>query len=290
MLQSHQQRIRLAPLALIALTAAWGISFVIMKDAIERQSVNSFLFTRFGLAVLVLFVMRPSVLRKIDKDLFLKAFTAGLVLGAGFILQTEGLARTGAAVTGFITGLYVVATPVISALFLKKKISLFTWLCVALATLGLAVLSLRGWTFGFGEFLVLLCAIAFAVHIILLGQWSSGRDVYAMTLVQLLAVTFLTGIFAFIEGYEAPPDNGVWGVVIFTAIAATALGFIIQTWAQAYIDTTKVAVILTLEVVFAALFAFTIGEEKMTIQIALGGLMLLTAMYLIVLKDASVND
>lgn len=287
MLQTHPARMRLAPIALIALAASWGLAFVIMKDSIERQSVNSFLFTRFAVAVLFLVAFRPTVFRAITRDLFAKAFFAGIVLGAGYILQTEGLARTGAAITGFVTGLYVVATPLISALLLKKKISLFTWGCVALATVGLALLSLRGWSMGFGEFLVLLCAIAFAAHIVALGQWSLGRDVYAMTTVQLFAVTVLTGGFAFAEGYQAPPDGGVWAVVIFTAIVCTAFGFIIQTWAQAHIEPTKVAVILTLEVVFAALFAITIGRESMTLQVALGGLILLTAMYLIVVKEPS---
>jgi drug/metabolite transporter (DMT)-like permease len=285
MLQKSVNPLRVAPIALISLAAAWGLAFVIMKDSIERQSVNSFLFTRFGVATLVLLAIRPMIFRLITKELFIKAFLAGLLLGAGFILQTEGLARTGAAITGFITGLYVVATPLISALFLKKKISLFTWGCVGLATVGLALLSLRGWSMGFGEFLVLLCAIAFAGHIVALGQWSAGRDVYAMTIVQLFAVTVLTGTFAFIEGYEAPPDNQVWAVVFFTAIVATALGFIIQTWAQAHIDSTKVAVILTLEVVFAAFFAITIGREEMTPQVILGGIILLIAMYLIVIKE-----
>jgi drug/metabolite transporter (DMT)-like permease len=224
MMKTHAGRMRLAPIALISLAAAWGLAFIIMKDSIERQSVNSFLFTRFAVAVLFLIAFKPTVFRAITKDLFLKAFAAGLLLGAGYILQTEGLARTGAAITGFVTGLYVVATPLISALLLKKKISLFTWGCVGLATLGLALLSVRGWSMGFGEFLVLLCAIAFGAHIIALGQWSSGRDVYAMTTVQLFAVTVLTGIFAFAEGYEVPPDRNVWAVVIFTAIVCTALG------------------------------------------------------------------
>jgi drug/metabolite transporter (DMT)-like permease len=287
MTTSSANRLRLAPVALISLAAAWGLAFVVMKDSIERQSVNSFLFTRFGIATLALLALRPTIFRLITKELFVKAFLAGLLLGAGFILQTEGLARTDAAITGFITGLYVVATPLISALLLKKKVSRFTWGCVALATVGLALLSLRGWSMGFGEFLVLLCAIAFAAHIVALGQWSSGRDVYAMTIVQLFAVTVMTGTFALIEGYEPPPDNQVWAVVFFTAIIATALGFIIQTWAQAHIEPTKVAVILTLEVVFAAFFAITIGREIMTPQVALGGVILLIAMYLIVIKEPS---
>jgi drug/metabolite transporter (DMT)-like permease len=121
MMKTHAGRMRLAPVALIVLAASWGLAFVIMKDSIERQSVNSFLFTRFAVAVLFLIAFRPTIFRQITKDLFFKACVAGLILGAGYILQTEGLARTGAAITGFVTGLYVVATPLISALLLKKK-------------------------------------------------------------------------------------------------------------------------------------------------------------------------
>jgi drug/metabolite transporter (DMT)-like permease len=83
-----------------------------------------------------------------------------------------------------------------------------------------------------------------------------------------------------------PPDNGVWGVVIFTAVFATAIAFIVQTWSQAHMSATKVAVILTMEVVFAAIFAVILGGERLSLQEALGGILVVTAMYLIVLKEA----
>ncbi len=280
----HKLRIKLAPLALLSVAAAWGFSFVVMKDAIERQSVNSFLFSRFALAVLVMVLIRPRVLRIINQDILLRGGLAGLFLGSGYIFQTLGLARTGVAITGFITGLYVVTAPLLAALFLKEKISRFTWFCVLLATLGLAILSLHGWSIGSGEALVFISAILFGAHIVALSQWSSGRDVYAMTLVQLAACTLLTGILSFWQGFQAPPDAGVWRVVIFTAVFATVLAFIIQTWSQAHIAATKVAVILTTEVVFAALFAVVLAGEVLTFKIGLGGAIVLTAMYLIVTK------
>ncbi len=278
-------RIKLAPLALLSVAAAWGFSFVVMKDAIERQSVNSFLFSRFALALLCMLLIRPSVLRIINQDILVRGGLAGLFLGSGYIFQTLGLARTGVAITGFITGLYVVTVPLLSALFLKEKISRFTWFCVLLATLGLAILSLRGWSIGSGEALVFISAILFAAHIVALSKWSSGRDVYAMTLVQLATCTLLTGMLSFGQGFQAPPDAGVWGVVIFTAVFATVLAFIIQTWSQAHIAASKVAVILTAEVVFAAIFAVVLGGEVLTFRIALGGAILVTAMYLIVIKE-----
>jgi len=141
----HQLQLKLAPWALLAVSASWGAAFVIMKPAIERQSVNSFLATRFVVAVIAMILLRPSVLHKINKEMLLKGSLAGLFLGTGYIFQTLGLARTGAAITGFVTGLYVVLTPLIAALFLRERITRFTWFCVLLATIGLALLSLRGW-------------------------------------------------------------------------------------------------------------------------------------------------
>jgi drug/metabolite transporter (DMT)-like permease len=281
----HQLQLKLAPWALLTVSASWGAAFVLMKPAIERQSVNSFLATRFVMAVLAMIVLRPSVLQKITKEMLLKGSLAGLFLGTGYIFQTLGLARTGAAITGFVTGLYVVLTPLIAAIFLKEKIKAFTWFCVGLATIGLALLSLRGWSVGIGEVLVFLSAIAFAAHIVTLSKWSFGLDAYALTVVQLSICALLTGAISLGQGYEKPTDAGVWGVVVFTAVICTAVAFIVQTWSQAHMSSTKVAVILTMEVVFAALFAVAFGGESLTLQVSIGGAMVLLAMYLIVTKE-----
>jgi drug/metabolite transporter (DMT)-like permease len=283
----HQLQLKLAPWALLTVSAAWGFAFVVMKDAIERQTVNNFLFSRFVLAVVVMILIRPQCIKLFNKDLLVRASTAGLFLGAGYILQTLGLKLTGAAITGFITGLYVVFTPLIAAVALKARITLITWACVGVATLGLALLSLQGWSIGFGELLVLGSAFAFGAHIIALGKWSPGRDAYAMTVVQLAMCALLTGIASLFEGgYQLPPDRGVWATVIFTAVVCTAVAFVIQTWSQAHMSTTKVAVILTMEVVFAALFAIIIGGETLTLQKAIGGVLVVIAMFVIVTKES----
>ena len=282
----HALQLKLAPWALLAVSASWGLAFVVMKGAIERQSVNSFLATRFLIAVLAMVAIQPQVLRKLNRELVLKGSLAGIFLGSGYIFQTLGLARTGAAITGFVTGLYVVLTPLIAALFLKERISAFTWLCVLLATVGLALLSLRGWSIGVGEALVFVSAIAFAAHIVTLSKWSSGQDAYAMTIVQLFACAVLTGSISIGQGYEAPPDSGVWAVLVFTAVICTAVAFIVQTWSQAHMSSTKVAVILTMEVVFAALFAVAFGGESLSLQVSIGGILVVLAMYLIVMKEA----
>jgi len=286
MSNSHALKMRLAPWALLLVSAAWGLAFVVMKDAIEKQSVNSFLFSRFLVAVIAMVLLKPSVLKSINREILKKGFIAGLFLASGYILQTFGLALTGAAIAGFITGLYVVATPVIAAVLLKVRITAFTWACVAMATIGLALLSLKGWNLGLGEFLVFLCAIAFAAHIIALSRWSNGLDVYAMTIVQLATCALLTGIISFAQGYEAPVDLSGWLVVLYTAVICTAVAFVVQTWSQAHMSATKVAVILTMEVVFAALFALIFGGESISIRALLGGVLVVAAMFMIVLKEA----
>jgi len=285
MSSSHALKMRLAPWALLLVSASWGLAFVVMKDAIERQSVNSFLFSRFLVAVIAMFLLKPSVIKSINREILRKGFIAGLFLASGYILQTLGLALTGAAVTGFITGLYVVATPVLAAIILRERITSFTWLCVAVATVGLALLSLNGWNLGYGEFLVFLCAIGFAAHIIALSKWSNGLDVYAMTIVQLATCALATGAISFIQGYEAPPDRNGWYVVLFTAVICTAVAFVVQTWSQAHMSATKVAVILAMEVVFAALFAILFGGETLSLRALFGGVLVLIAMFMIVLRE-----
>jgi drug/metabolite transporter (DMT)-like permease len=282
----HNLQLKLAPFALLLVSAAWGLAFVVMKPAIERQSVNNFLFTRFLLAVLVMILIRPQVLKLLTKDLLLRGLAAGFLLGGGYIFQTVGLANTGAAITGFVTGLYVVLTPLFAGLIFKERVTKNTWFYVFIATVGLALLSLKGWSIGFGELMVFFSAIAFAAHITALSKWSAGRDVYAMTITQLTMCAAMTGVASAFEGYSAPPDSGVWAVVVFTAVFATAIAFIVQTWSQAHMSATKVAVILTMEVVFAAFFAILFAGERLTLQAALGGILVVTAMYLIVLKES----
>ena len=281
----HQWRLQMAPWALLTVSMAWGFAFVIMKDAIERQSVNNFLFTRFSLAVVVMILIRPQVLKLMNRDLVLRGLAAGVFLGFGYIFQTLGLARTGAAITGFVTGLYIVLTPLFASVLLRQRVSRFTWICIVIATIGLGLLSIHGFSVGLGELLTFISAIFYALHIIALSKWSSGRDAYAMTVVQLAMCALLSGIASIPGGYSPPPDFGVWSVVIFTAVFATAIAFIVQTWSQAHMSATKVAVILTMEVVFAALFAIIFGGESLTLQSSIGGVMVVSAMYLIVMKE-----
>lgn len=129
---------------------------------------------------------------------------------------------------------------------------------------------------------MLVSAVAFGAHIVALGHWSNGLDSYAMTIVQLTGCALLTGTIALYQGYELPAGKSGWPVVIYTAIFCTAVAFMVQTWSQAHISSTKVAVILTMEVVFAALFALIFGGETITLQALFGGVLVLIAMFAIV--------
>lgn len=272
----------LAPWALIAVAAMWGISFVWMKDILDQQDVYSFLVSRFVVAALVMLVANPKVITRLNRELIIKGSLIGTALGLGYIFQTLGLERTTPAITGFITGLYVVLTPLIGALILKEKLTIQAWFYIALATVGLGVLSITGLSIGTGEIFVLISAFLFAAHILLLSRWSKDFDAYTLTFVQLATCAVVSGVPASLNGFVAPPDAQVWGVVVFTAVFATFFAFVIQTWAQARISATKVAVILTLEVVFAALFSVALGAEPLTLRILLGGSMVLVAMIMIV--------
>ena len=281
---SHDRKMKIAPWALLAVAASWGMAFVVMKDPIEKQSVNSFLFTRFAVAVIAMLALQPQVFNKLNREILIKGFIAGLFLGSGYIFQTLGLKIAGAAITGFVTGLYVVATPLIAWIVLRHRINLYTWGCVALATVGLGLLSLHGWSVGYGEFLVLISAIAFGAHIVTLGHWSNGLDSYAMTIIQLATCALMTGAISFSQGYSAPVNTSGWLVVFYTAVMCTAIAFVVQTWSQAHMSPTKVAVILTMEVVFAAIFAVIFGGETLTLQALLGGILVVIAMFAIVIK------
>lgn len=283
---SHAFKLKLAPLALVSVAAAWGLAFVLMKDSLTQQPVNDFLASRFIVATIALLALRPAIIKAITKDVLLRGGGAGFFLSMGYIFQTYGLSQTTAAITGFVTGLYVVFTPLIAALMLRKSIPNAAWFAVALAVVGLAFLSLNGFSLSFGAILVLISALFFAIHIIALGEWSANRNVYAMTVVQLGTCAIVTTLGALPGGFMAPPSSSVWTVVIFTAIFGTAIAFIVQTWSQSVMSPTTVAVLLTTETVWAALFAVIFGGEHLTARIIVGGVLVIVAMYQIIIIES----
>ena len=270
---------------LTTVSAIWGSAFVVMKDTLHRLDVNSFLAWRFMIATLFLILLRPSVLKSFNVSFLKKGVLIGTFLGSGYIFQSFGLTLTTVGKTGFITGLYVVLTPIVAALFLKKSITKLEWGAVLLATAGLALLSFKGFEIGLGEFLVLVSALLFALHIVALGEWASDLDTYSLTVLQLATCSVITFLASLKSGFHIPPDAGVWKAIIYTALFATSLAFIVQTWAQSFIPPSSVGVILAMEVVFAAIFGIWILNESLTLRIASGGAMVLVAMYAILFLD-----
>ena len=270
-----------ASLAMLGVTAVWGITFVVVKDAIAKQSVTDFLTWRFGVATLLLILIRPKSITLINLRTLKRGVVLGGALGLGYLAQTFGLITTSAANSGFITGLFVVFTPIISGFLLRRHIGRWAWIASILATIGLGLISIQGWQINSGDALTVLCALAFALHIVGLGEWSSTENSYALAIVQLATVTLLSLLPALRGGLEIPPDGSVWIALAITALAATALAFVIQTWTQSIVSPMRTAVIMTMEPVFAGVAAVLIAHESLTWRTLVGGLLVLVAMYLV---------
>ena len=277
----------LASIALVAVCAVWGSTFLIVQNAVSRMPVMDFLAVRFTIATLVMFALRPTCLRGMTPQGLRRGSGLGAVLGAGYIAQTYGLRFASATVSGFITGMFIVLTPVISWLILGKKVNRNTMLAVVLATVGLALLSLHGWSVGTGELLTLACAVFFAVHIVGLGEWSAKYDAYGFALLQIATVAVIALLAASPGGIKLPPDASTWGTVGITAVFATAIAFVVQTWTQSLVPAVTAAIIMTMEPVFAGIFGVFFGKNHLTVQIIIGAVCVLTAMLIVALKSSA---
>ena len=281
----------LAPAAaLVGVTAIWGSTFVVIKDLTETIPVTDFLAVRFAIAAAGLWLLAPRSVGRLTPDLRRKAMVLGLAYGAAQLLQTFGLTLVSASVSGFITGLYVVLTPVIAALLLKESIARATWLAVGIATVGLAVLSLDGFAIGVGELVTALSAVGHAVHIVLLGAWSKPGQAVGLAVVQMAFIALLCGVAALPGGIVLPATTSEWLIMLYVALAAGALAMVAQTWAQARIPSTRVAIIMTTEPVFAAFFGVLIDDDPVTPRFVLGAGLVLAAMYLAELGPRRARD
>ena len=272
-------------IAMISIAAVWGSSFVVMKDSLERQNVFSFLSSRFILAALLMFLYKPGVFRGLTNKFIYRGIIAGILLGSGYIFQTYGLTKTTVSNTGFITGLYLVFTPLISLIILKRHVLKIQWLAVIVATIGLFFISYNGVTIGLGEILVLISAFIYGAHFVALGEWSDGKNTYALTFIQVVTVAALTSIFAFKDGFQIAPDSTVWIAILYTAFFATFLGFLIQTKAQSVMSATVASVLLATETPFAVFFGLYFHSDPLTLRIITGGSLVMAAMALVIWSD-----
>jgi drug/metabolite transporter (DMT)-like permease len=268
----------LATGALLAVTACWGSTFFLIHDLLERVPTLDFLAIRFAIASLTLILLAPRALGRLTRESRRQAVVLGCLYGGAQILQTAGLAETPASVSGFITGMYVVATPVFAALILRTRIGGITWAAVVVAMGGLAVLTLGGLSVGYGEALIFVAAMIYALHIVGLGAWSTPQEALGMSIVQLIVITVICTLCTVPNGIVLPTRLDDWLSILYMAVFAGAAAMIGQTWAQAHLPPTRAAIIMSMEPVFAALFAVLLGGESMTTRMVLGGLLVLAAM------------
>ncbi|MGB9012620.1 MAG: DMT family transporter [Aeromicrobium sp.] len=271
---------RLATIALLAVTAVWGSTFFLIKDLLDRVPASDFLALRFAIATVALLVLAPRAWLRLSAQTRRRAVIAGAVYGLAQLLQTVGLGYTDASVSGFITGLYVVATPVIAAGAFGMRIDRRVWGAVALATAGLAILSLRGSALGYGESITVAGALLYAVHIVLLSRWTRAEDALGMATVQMATITVVSTLFAAPGGITLPDRAGDWWSVLYMAVVAGALAMLAQTWAQAHLDAARSALVMTMEPVFAAAFAVVLGSESVHARLIVGGLLVVSGMVL----------
>ncbi len=272
---SRVRRIEAAVL-LLGVTAVWGWTFTIVREAIAIYGVVPFLALRFLIAALAVGLVWG---RRLDRRSLVTGSLIGLVLAGGYLLQTWGLRFTTASNAGLITGLFVVLAPVADRVLYTTRQRPAVWAAVVLSLAGMGLLSGSGpEPLNVGDLMTLGCAIAFGVHIALLSRHAPRHDAQALTVSQMLAcaVVFLAAWPA--SGPLAPPPRAVWFALALTGLVASALAFFIQTAVQRHLSAAATALILTMEPVFAALFGYLLGGERLGPVQLVGGALILVAL------------
>lgn len=271
-----------AEIYLLGIVVIWGSTFAIIKGILDQIMPFTFLAYRFFWAAFILGLIFWKRLKNIDKIILGKGFLIGIFLFLGFTFQTVGLKYTTATKAGFITGLSVILVPIISHFFIREKISKNSIIGVILAVIGLWFLNYNSsFIFNFGDFLVLLCAVSFAMHIISVGLYARKVDYVLLVIVQLTTVfvlSFLMALFFERPGIHLYYPSGVWWSIILTGIFATALAFYMQNKFQRYSTATKTAIIFSGEPIFGAIFAYLLLGEKVGLIAWIGGLLIIFGM------------
>ena len=253
-----------ALLALIAVTAVWGYTFVPMKDAVALYPLFAFLAVRFLIASVVLAAPAAPRLRSLGRQGWIAGTALGLLLALGYALQTAGLQRTTVSSAGFITGLYVVFTPLLGLLLFRTRVGAAVWVGVALAVAGLALLSGVGAGDPAGDLLVLAGSAAYSLQIALMERYAPRYDPVAFTQAEMIAAFAGFAVVAVALGQvEVPRGWTVWGALLVTGVFASALGFLVQTWAQRRISASRTAIAFAMEPVFAGIFGFWLAGDRL---------------------------
>jgi drug/metabolite transporter (DMT)-like permease len=256
---------------LLLVTAVWGWTFVLVKDAITHYPTLPFLELRFILAFLVMVALVRGLPTRREVRV---GIIAGAVLAAGYLTQTVGLSMTSPANSGLITGLFVVFTPLIDRIF---GVPLHRWTAIAVVVALAGTVMLVGGPagFGLGDILTVATAILFALHLVLLSKWSPGLRSAPLAMVQMgtSALIFSGGGSWSLRA----PSVSVWIAIVITGVFASALAFYIQTWAQQHLSASRTALILTTEPAWALVAAVLLAGQRFGLLQAAGAALVLAA-------------
>lgn len=272
----------LADFSLLLVALGWGATFTIVKTAIEDLPPFPFLAIRFALAFLTLAPFLWLKRRAINKETAVKGLLLGFFLFVGYATQTIGLQYTTASNAGFITGLNIVIVPLLVALHQRKFPPKAILAGALTATLGLALLSIGdNFSVNNGDAIVLICALFYALHIFFVGRFAPGLDATVLTAFQLLMVSVLNGVCTLIIPQPQFAFTGyVWFGLIITAVFCTSLAFLIQTKMQQFTSASHTAIIFAAEPVFAAVFAFLLAGELLSLRGYFGAALVLAGILL----------
>jgi drug/metabolite transporter (DMT)-like permease len=252
-----------ATAALILVTAVWGVTFVQVKDAVELYPLFAFLAVRYAIASAALVPPAARSLRALGREGLLAGGVLGVLIALGIGLQTAGLERTTVTNTGFITGLYVLFTPLLALALFRTRIPRVLWAAVGLALIGLALLSGAPEGSGTGDLLVLLSTLAQALQIVMVERYANRFDVFALTFVEVATACVVFGAIAVALGdLSVPHGTTVWAALLVTGLFAVAFAMLVQVWAQRRVSATRIAIIFSLETVFAGVAGYLFADDR----------------------------
>ena len=251
-------------LALVAVTAIWGYTFVPVQKAVGAYPLFAFLAVRFAISSLALAPFAWAPLRSLPRSGWLAGLLAGGFLAAAYGFQTAGLDLTTVSSTGFITGLYVVFTPILALALFRTPVPAAAWGGVALALVGLALISGMPGGSVVGNVLVLANAVAQSCQIVAMERFAPRYDARALTFLQMGVACATFVVIAVAAGQvEAPDDAQTWYALVVTGVFAGALGYLVATWVQSRATAARAALVFTLEAPFAALFGVLLLSERL---------------------------
>jgi len=251
-------------LLLVAVTAVWGYTFVPVQKAVDGFPLFTFLALRFAVSTVVIAPFAAIPLRRLPRSGYVAGLGAGALLALAYGLQTAGLSLTTVSSTGFITGLYVVLTPLLALALFRTRVPRVAWLGVALSLVGLLLISGIPGGSVYGNALVLGNALAQALQIALMERFAPRYDARALTFLQMAVAAGGFLVVAVARGELERPSSGVvWYGILVAGIFAGAFGYLVATWVQARTTAARAALVFTLEAPFAALFGVVFLSERL---------------------------